>query len=170
MSEGTLPVVNTSQRPFQRYLRRLTQAALILPILAVVIVYLVWNQGLPSFATGRILSNSKVISSEVLKERYGVEITLVGVTAAGGMIDFRYRVLDKAKAEFLVGEGAEISLIAEDSGVTLISDSHDMKHNKQLEDGGLYFHFYANRGNAVKQGTPVIVDFGSVRLEPLAAQ
>lgn len=169
MSESTISA-NTSQHPFQRLLRRLTQVALILPILAVVVVYLVWNRGLPSFGTSRLLSTSKVISTAVLKERYGVEVTLVGVTAAGGMIDFRYRILDKAKAEFLVGAGAEISLIAQDSGVTLVSDSHDMKHNQQLSDGGVYFHFYANRGNAVKPGTPVIVDFGSVRLEPIAAQ
>lgn len=169
MSESTIPV-SAPQRPPHRLLHRLTQVALILPILAVVVVYLVWNQVLPSFNQSTLLSSSKVISAALLKERYGVEVTLIGVTAAGGMIDFRYRVLDKTKAEFLVGEGAEITLIAQDSGVTLTSGSHDMKHNQQLDNGSVYFHFYANVGNAVKQGTPVIVDFGAVRLEPIAAQ
>ena len=33
-----------------------------------------------------------------LEERYGIRITLIGITAGGGMIDFRYKVIDADKA------------------------------------------------------------------------
>ena len=38
--------------------------------------------------------------------RYGIDVTLVAVTAAGGLIEFRYQVVDPDKADRVVHDRA----------------------------------------------------------------
>lgn len=157
-------------RPARRLLTYALQAMILLPVIAGVLVYRLWNT--PSAATPTTTAPT-VISAKTLEERFGVRLRLLGVTAAGGMIDLRYKVIDKDKAAFLVGAGsAPPELIADDGRVTLTVDetTHGMKHNTRLENGGIYFHFFPNRQNIIKPGSLVTVAFGSVRLEPMPAQ
>lgn len=161
-----------AQKPTVRLLKYALQAMILLPVLAGVVIYQLWIAP-PTATETTTAAAPTVISSATLKERFGVQMRLLGVTAAGGMIDLRYKVIDKEKAAFLVGEGsAPPQLIAEESGVTLSLDesTHGMKHNTRLENGGIYFHFFPNRQNTIKPGSLVTVVFGSVRLEPMPAQ
>lgn len=161
-----------TQTRFQRLAKYLLQAAILLPLVAGVFAYRFWTAP-PAPAPLETTNAITSISPETLEERFGVQIRLLGVTAAGGMIDLRYKVLDKEKAAFLVGEASEPPvLIAEENGITLALDTstHGMKHNTRLENDQIYFHFFPNTQNAVKPGSPVTIVFGSVRLNPILAQ
>jgi hypothetical protein len=107
------------------------------------------------------------VSSAELESKYGTRIDLVALTALGGLVQLRFTVLDKAKAEtlFQVAENMPM-LIAEPSGKVLHAPT-GMRHHLTLMDGGSYFVLFANAGNALANGTPVSVQIDNVKLEHL---
>ncbi len=54
-----------------------------------------------------------------LEDRFGIQMTLVAVTAGGGLIDIRFRATDAAKAADLFNAENLPVVIAPDSGVTI---------------------------------------------------
>src|SRR3989304_1967752 len=100
-------------------------------------------------------ARAELISERAFEDRYGIRITLIGVTAAGGLIDFRFKVLDAEKAEPLMRDPANLpALIVEDSGVTLKAPE-GMVRNLELNNGSAYFILYSNVPEAIKPGTSV---------------
>ncbi len=158
-----------------RLLKYGLQMLVLLPAIAGFFVYHLWVaqpaapvQPMTQTATQ---AATPAISAKTFEERFGIRITLIAVTGGGGIVDFRYKIIDKQKAEFLLGDAhAMPSLMAERSGITLRPPNHVMKHNNQLENGRSYFQFYANTQNAVKPGDAISVVIGSLRLEPIIAQ
>jgi len=150
------------------------QALILLPVIAGFFVYRFWTAQptAPQAASQTVTqAATTAISAKTLEERFGLRITLIAVTAGGGLVDFRYKIVDKDKAKFLLDDGHNMpSLVAERSGITLMPPNHTMKHNARLENGNSYFQFYANTRNAVKSGDKVAVVIGSMRLEPIVAQ
>jgi hypothetical protein len=113
---------------------------------------------------------AQTISAPVLEQEYGLRVTLIGVTAAGGMVDLRLQVLDAEKARPLLTDPARLpSLIVPGDDVTL-SNPGSADPDLPVEDGRVFFVLFPNSGSAVKPGTSVIVAFGDLRLEPMTAQ
>ena len=164
-------IINTKPEPApnRRWLTYLLQALILLPAVAGFFAYRVWLAQ-PEGNHAQTPPATTLISAQTLAERFGVRVRLIAVTAGGGMIDFRYKVLDPAKAEFLVGETTSPpALIVEETGETLYT-SNGMKHNTRLDKDSIHFLFFANANNAVKAGSVVSVVFGSVQLEPMTVQ
>jgi len=112
-----------------------------------------------------------VISNDMLEQEYGVRVTLVGVTAAGGMVDVRYQIIDPVKAEKLVDEedGGIMPMVFVGNGdVMLMPDMH--MRDQKLIAGRTYFNLIPNTQNAVKRGTVVTIAFGDIAVEPTLAQ
>lgn len=112
-----------------------------------------------------------VISNDMLEQEYGIRLTLVAVTAAGGLVDVRYRIIDPVKAAQLVDEedGGIMPMVYVGNGdVMLMPDSH-MRDQKLIADR-MYFNLIPNTQNAVKRGSVVTIVFGDVALEPVLAQ
>jgi hypothetical protein len=113
-----------------------------------------------------------VISQYMLEDQYGLRVNLVAVTALGGMVDLRFKIVDAEKAKLLLEDRANFpSLLVSDADVTL-NVSEDVRSQEiQFEDDANLFLLYPNSGNAVKPGTPVNIQFGnSITLEPMAAR
>ncbi len=109
------------------------------------------------------------ISQQTLEEQYGTRITLVAVTAMGGLIDVRVKVLDAQKASQIMTDTTDVPrLIVEKTG-TILHAGGDEPVTRPLEDGMLYFFLYPNAGTVVADGSLVVVDFGEVQVEPIAA-
>ncbi len=109
------------------------------------------------------------ISQKTLEEQYGARINLVAVTAMGGMIDVRVKVLDAKKASQIMTDTTDVpSLIILKTGA-ILKATGDTPVTRPLEDGMLYFFLYPNSGTVVAEGSPVVVDFGEVQVEPIAA-
>jgi hypothetical protein len=117
------------------------------------------------------LAGTTAVSAEEITARYGINVTLVAVSAAGGLIDFRYQVVDPDKANQLIHESDLTPvLVAEDTGaaVQLVTNAHN--HGTELELGGDYFMLVANTRNAFHQGSQAALVIGDVRLEHLVVQ
>lgn len=124
-----------------------------------------------------------VITAQRLEEEYGIRLTLVAVTAGGGMVDVRYRIIDPEKATKLVDpeDGGimpmlhvqdelctDIGRYAQYAQTLLMPDSH-MRTQKLVADR-MYFTLIPNTRGVVHRGTSVIVVFGDVAIEPTLAQ
>lgn len=105
----------------------------------------------------------------LLEDRYGIRVTLIGVTAGGGMIDFRYKVLDPDKATRWIQDADLMPhLMAEKNG-TEIGHSAGMAHSATLLPGRVYYMLYGNAGGAIQPGDAVTVMVGDLRV-PVNAQ
>ncbi|MCG3211508.1 MAG: hypothetical protein FOGNACKC_05154 [Anaerolineae bacterium] len=113
---------------------------------------------------------AKPVSASMLEENSGMQVKLIAVTMLGGMIDFRFKVLDEAKVDEVIhNRDRQPKLVAEDSG-TVLTLTQEHYHKYEMKEGNTYFLFYTNRQNAIRPGTPVSVVIGDMRLEHLTAQ
>ena len=109
------------------------------------------------------------ISEGELEAQYGVRVNLLAVTAVGGLVDLRLKILDASKAQGLL-QGQVPTLQVEGSGVALTAPEESRPDVRQLQDDGGVFILYPNINTAVKRGDKVTVVFGDIRLEPVVAQ
>lgn len=110
------------------------------------------------------------VSPKELESRHGLQIRLIGVTAAGGMIDFRMKITDAQKAQRFLEDPANLpQLVVAESGVALMA-AEGLDDDIEWENGGVLFNFYPNDNGVIEPGTPVIVQFGTLQLEPVEAQ
>ncbi|MFN0282855.1 MAG: hypothetical protein ACKVZ6_12905 [Kineosporiaceae bacterium] len=113
-----------------------------------------------------VRAGTTLVTGEGMAARYGITITLIGVTAAGGLVDFRYQVVDPDKANAIIHDlDLFPKLVVEDSGATLALRSLPHNHGKVLELGGTYFFLLPNAHNAIHRGSMLTVVIGGARLE-----
>ena len=154
--------------------RYIIHGLILLPVVAAILAYTIWNslpQERQSAVQEAAVAPVTVISAQTLAERFGLQMTLIAVTAGGGIVDVRYKILDKEKAAYLLDDADNPpTLFIEENGLTLKQAGRAMKHNAELKDNANYFMLYPNTQNAVRHGTPVSVVFGTLRLAPIASQ
>jgi hypothetical protein len=118
-----------------------------------------------------VRAGTTLVTREGMAARYGIDITLIGVTAAGGLIDFRYQVVDPDKANAVIHDlNVFPKLVVEKTGVTLALRSLPHSHRKVLELGGTYFFLLPNANNALHARSLVTLVIGDARLEHVVAQ
>jgi hypothetical protein len=104
-----------------------------------------------------------------LETQYGIQVTQVNLTAAGGLVDFRFKVLDAAKARKLLGNPANVPVLIAGDNPPLAPPHHAL-HGAKFGDGLVYFILYPNVRSAVKPGAEVTVAMGDVHLGPVTVQ
>lgn len=113
---------------------------------------------------------ARVVSTTTLESEFGVRFDLVGVTAAGGLVEIRFTVLDPVKAKMLFHDpSAQPTLFIADRGAVLRMKK-GMGHALDLIGGARYFFLFPNANGVVQSGTPVSIVIDDIRLEPIAAQ
>jgi hypothetical protein len=113
--------------------------------------------------------------AQTLKEKWGIEVLFVRLTANGTMLDFRYRVVDPGKAMPVLDKHLKASLVDEKSGtelgVTAAPKIGSMRQRTpKPEANRTYFILFANRGGVVKEGGKVSVVIGDFKAEHIAVQ
>jgi len=118
----------------------------------------------------RKATDARVVSAAAMEAEYGIKVSLVAVTADGGLVDLRFTVVDKDKAGHILHEADTLpQLLLPDRGAVLRAPQPDA-HKLKLADGASYFLLFPNSGGLVQAGVPVSVVIDEVRLEPVAAQ
>jgi hypothetical protein len=112
---------------------------------------------------------ASTITGEELISTYGIRVRLIGITAAGGLIDVRLKVLDKDKAAILLKNPDNFPELLAENG-TLIKVPVESTQEMPLEDDGIVFLLFPNTGGVVTPGSPVKIRFGDIILEPILAQ
>jgi hypothetical protein len=177
-AEGLFLIVFAIARPWMdgfmtfRSSLKSPQAAIPGMMLSVILVsVLSYQMGLKNGNNSQHPLPDTSISVQALEENYGIKMELIAITAAGGLVDVRYRVIDPAKAAGLMTEDGIMPMlhIADgDNDVVLMPDSH--MRTQKLVAGRMYFMLIPNAKNVVKRGTSVIVAFNDIALEPIAAK
>ncbi|CAN5455489.1 hypothetical protein BH10ACT6_BH10ACT6_13860 [soil metagenome] len=116
-----------------------------------------------------VRAGTTLVTAEGMGARYGIDVNLIGVTAAGGLIEFRYQVVDPDKADMMIHNDKLLPIVVvEDSGATMvISRPH---HASEIKLGGTYFFLFANAHNAIHAGSRVTLVMGDSRIEHIKVQ
>ena len=109
-----------------------------------------------------------------LAEQWGIEVASIRLTAHNHMIDFRYRVLDSAKAAELFVRQNKPALIHQETGRVLAvpetAKVGPLRNSNQPQQGKIYWMFFGNAGGLVKPGDEVAVVIGEFRVENLVVE
>lgn len=105
----------------------------------------------------------------------GIEVESLRLSAAGMVVDMRYRVLDAAKAQAVHKKGITISLIDEATNSVLKVPSPAYvgplrQRAERIQEGKTYFMLFANGGRVVKSGNRVTLVLGDVRIPGLTVE
>jgi len=168
MSTATMPEVGaepTTRQPPDR--RRL--ATLLVPVLLLLVVGGITARALSPERKADVRAGTTLVTADEMAARHGIDVNLIGVTAAGGLIEFRYQVVDPDKADQMINDPDLLPvLVIEDTGESLvISTPH---HTSELELGGTYFFLLANAHNALHDGSLVTLVLGDARIEHVQVQ
>lgn len=100
-----------------------------------------------------------------LEEKYGLQVSLVGITAMNSFVDVRLKIIDPDKAHALL---ANQSALLVDQKVLILAP-HMHAHWK-LKTGKLFLMFFPTQNFTVQSGSEVSLVFGRVRVEPITVR
>ncbi len=139
-------------------------------LLLAVIAALVAVVGFGLWTTSRATSLPGVATTQsAFEEKWGIHISHIAVVADGGLIDFRFVVLDPDKAAPVMEVDTRPHLYVEETGYEVSSLYHIM-HNHDIPAGESHYLIYNDSNGAIKSGTSVSVVIGDMRLEHIIAQ
>ncbi len=109
-----------------------------------------------------------------MAEVWGIEVSSIRLTANNHMIDFRYRVLDPAKAGELFVRQNKPALVHQETGKVLAvpatAKTGPLRNSNNPQQGRIYWMFFGNAGNLVETGDRVTIVIGEFRVENLAVE
>jgi hypothetical protein len=114
---------------------------------------------------------------EALEAQWGIRVEGLRLSAAGSMLDFRYRVLDAKKAAPLLDGKLQPMLLDEAHGARLgVPESpvlgrirQTARNNNILLDRN-YFMMFGNPGKVLQSGDKVTLLLGQVKITDLTVQ
>ncbi|MFC6285360.1 hypothetical protein ACFP3Q_04285 [Nocardioides sp. GCM10027113] len=118
-----------------------------------------------------VRDGTTAVTRAEMAARHGVDLNLVAVTAAGGLVELRMQVTDPDRADEVMHGDQETRpvLVVEETGETLMMAAPP-HHRDELRLGGQYFFLLANARNALHAGSLVTVVIGDSRLEHVQVQ
>jgi hypothetical protein len=116
-------------------------------------------------------------SAVTVEDAFGIKIDGLRLSAAGSMLDFRYRVLDAQKAApllngkiqpYLVDEARFAKLGVPDTPV--LGRIRQTSRNNAIHTDRTYFIMFGNPGKALQKGDKAILLLGQVKVTELTVQ
>jgi len=105
-------------------------------------------------------------ANPAIEDRWGIRVSQIGVTADGGLVDFRFVVLDPDKALAMMQDVNNLPVLVAEDKSGIINSAAMMPTKHELTPGKTYFLLYRNTQNAVKPSALVSVLFSNdLRLE-----
>lgn len=115
----------------------------------------------------------KEVQSEAsrVEETWGIEVQSARLSAGGYMVDFRFRVLDAAKAAQIFDRKIMPHMIDQATGAKFIVPSPpkvgQLRSGGNIKEGKIYFIFFANPAGYVKSGSKITVVVGDFKAEDI---
>ena len=104
-----------------------------------------------------------------LETQAGIQIAQLGLTAQGGLVDVRFKVLDAVKVRALLANPANAPMLIAGDKPPLTPPHHSLRGAK-FSQGQIFYILYPNLRGAVQPGVDVTVAMGELRLGPVKAQ
>lgn len=112
--------------------------------------------------------------ARVLEEEWGIKIEFAVLSAGGYMVDFRFRVLDVAKATPILERQAKPYLVDQATGAVFIVPTPpkigQLRSGVQIRKGKVYFILFANPTRYIKTGNKVTVVVGDFQARDVIIQ
>ena len=109
-----------------------------------------------------------------LEAQWGVRVESIRLTAAGHLVDFRYRVVDPQKAATLMKRGGEAFLLDEATGTKLpvpVTKVGQLRGTGTLPQADrVYTVMFNTGGGLIAQGSKVSVVIGDFKAEHLTVE
>jgi len=142
-------------------------------IIAAIIFFLVLMVGLFTLHSLRLPAPHATIppiSQSALEAKYGLRINLIAVTAAGGKVDLRMKMVDSAKARLLLQDSKNFPSLVTQSGVVLSVPADEKPESFEFKDGTDIFLLFPNARGVLQPGMSVSLLFGETKLEPIVVK
>jgi len=117
------------------------------------------------------------VETSSIQDRWGIEIVAIRLSAAGQMLDFRYRVIDPDKAGPILDPKVKPYLIDQKSGAKFtvpitpkVGSLRQTSRSGPPQTNRVYFMLFGNPGARVRPGDKVTVVVGDFRAEDLIVQ
>ena len=108
------------------------------------------------------------------EEKWGIKIVGIKLTAAGHMLDFRYKVLDSEKASLFLKRQVEPYLVDQETGAKLSIPRTRLGPMRQTsvkpEENRDYFMLFGNPTGLIKPGSKVTLVIGDLKIEDLVVE
>ena len=104
-----------------------------------------------------------------LELQVGIQVAHIALTASGGLVDARFKVLDASKATALLADPANVPMLIAGDKPPVMAPHHALKGARYAKDQ-VFFIIYPNTRSAIQPGADVMVAFGAARLGPVKAQ
>lgn len=109
-----------------------------------------------------------------LEEQWGVKVERAALSAGGYMVDFRYRVLDPAKAEPILDRSVRPYVIDQATGARFIvpipPKVGQLRSGGKIRNGAVYYIFFANPAQYIKKGNKITVVVGDFQVRDVVVQ
>lgn len=105
-----------------------------------------------------------------VETKWGVRVSQVAVTADGGLVDFRFIVLDPDKASEMLSNVDNLPVLRVDGSGVVVNSTAQMGAHPTLRAGQTYFLLYRNAGGAVRSGSSLSVLFGDLTINHVIAR
>jgi hypothetical protein len=112
----------------------------------------------------KAVCSTPLTSLAALEENYGIQVSLVAVTAMHSIVDVRLKIIDPDKAHALLANQAAVLINQQ----ALILSPHLHTHYK-LKPGKMFFMFFPTQKTIIP-GSQLSLVFGSVRVEPITVK
>jgi len=110
------------------------------------------------------------ISQSTLEEKYGLRVNLVAVTAAGGFVDLRLKIVDGDKARLLLADEKNFPVLFSEHGIILNAPEDTKSQKIEFITGGNLFILYPNPNNTIQRDGSVNILFGDIALESMVVK
>ena len=104
-------------------------------------------------------------SFDELRDKYGLEVSLVAITAMDSIVDVRLKIVDPEKAQKLLQNQAALLVDQQ----VLILAPHQHSHWK-LRLNKMHIMFFPTQNNTIHTGSEISLVFGGVRIEPVTVR
>ena len=115
-------------------------------------------------------------AESVLQETWGIQPIGLHLTVGGSLLDFRYRVVDPAKAALLLKQQQDTTFLLDPANGQKVSLSNASRSGSlhraagELLRGHSYFMHFPNPGRQFQAGSKLTLVMGSFKAENLTVQ
>jgi len=117
------------------------------------------------------IENERESEQSQLEEDWGIKVESARLSAAGYMVDFRFRVLDASKAAQIFNRKTMPQMIDQATGARFIVPSPpkvgQLRSGGNIKEDRIYFIFFANPAKYVKSGNKITVVVGDFKAEDI---
>lgn len=116
-------------------------------------------------SSARVPAGPDAAAQGAFLEKTGVQLERVSVTGSGGIVDLRYRVVDKDKAAIVHDRARRPAVVDQQTGEVVNDPFMGMwMHSGLIKPGVVYYQLFVNRTRLIAPGELVSVRLGGFTL------